>query len=330
MKNILLLCLIISFSASAARIKFGTVAPDGTPWASILQDISKRVKKESKGKLKIKTYLGGQLGGELEILNGIRRGRIEGGGLTSAALASVIPEMDILELPYIFESYEEADYVLDKYLFEMFTKLFDEKGLVLVMWAENGWRNIGHKSKLVKKPEDLKGEKIRSQESKAHLAWWNAVEASPVAIAVPEVLSSLQTGVVSGFDNTALFTLAAEWHTSIKNFTVSRHIYQPAAVVYSKRFWKKMKPAEKKILMLDGNKMAPDSRVAVRALGAELLETLKSTGIKTHVLTESEKNAFKAKIKGLHKKVIKEVGGKAQKVFDLIMKGKAEFKKKQS
>lgn len=328
MKSLITVLLFLSFTANATKIKFGTVAPDGTPWASILQDISKRVKKESKGELNIKTYLGGQLGGELEILNGIRRGRIEGGGLTSAALASVIPEMDILELAYIFESFEEADFILDNYLFDLFKKLFAEKGLVLVMWAENGWRNIGHKSKLIKKPEDLKGEKIRSQESKAHLAWWNAVEASPVAIAVPEVLSSLQTGVVAGFDNTALFTLAAEWHTSIKHFTVTQHIYQPAAVVYSKKFFDKMKPEQQKILMLDGNQMAPESRVAVRALSDELIATLKSTGIETYKLSDSEREVFKSKVKDLHKKVIAEIGGKAQEVFDLIQKGKAEFKKK--
>jgi TRAP-type transport system periplasmic protein len=329
MKHIILMTLILSFSVAAAKkIKFATVAPDGTPWAQILKDISKRVKKESKGKLKIKTYLGGQLGGELEILNGIRRGRIEGGGITSAALASVIPEMDVLELPYLFESYEEADFILDNYLFDIFFKLFDKKGLVLVMWAENGWRNIGHKSKQIKTPADLMGEKIRSQESKVHLAWWKTVEAAPVAIAVPEVLSALQTGVVSGFDNTALFTLAAEWHTSIKYFSISEHIYQPAAVVYSKKFWKKMKKVDHKILMLDGNKMAPESRVAVRALGADLIKTLNETGITTYKLSEAEKDVFKAKIKGLNERVINKIGGRAQEVFDIIMKGKAAFKKK--
>ncbi|MGK0367039.1 MAG: tripartite ATP-independent transporter DctP family solute receptor [Thermoproteota archaeon] len=333
MKKILLSIFLLSSlvclnaQAKARKIKFGTVAPAGTPWADTLTQIAKRVKKESKGKLKIKNYLSGQLGGELEILNAIRRGRIQGGGLTSAALAAVIPEMDVLELPYIFESYAEADFILDNYLLKPFTKLFEAKGLILVTWAENGWRNIGHKTKSIKQPSDIKGEKIRSQESRAHLAWWKTVEAAPVAIAVPEVLSALQTGVVHGFDNTALFTLAAEWHTAIKFFTITEHIYQPAAVVYSKKFWRKMKPAQQKILMGEGNGLAAPSRIAVRALGASLIETLKETGISVYKLTNDERSVFKKKTSGVHASVIKEIGGKAQVVYDLIKKGKIAFKK---
>lgn len=327
---IVLLCGFISFNVSAKlKVKFGTVAPAGTPWAQTLEDIKNRVDKNSKGEIKIKTYLGGQLGGELEILQKIRRGNVQGGGLTSAALASVVPEMDVLELPYIFESYEEADYILDKYLYDPFKDLFEKQGLVLVSWAENGWRNLGHKSKAMLKPADLKGEKMRSQESKVHLAFWKAVEAAPQAISVPETLPALQTGVVAGFDNTALFTLAAEWHTAIKHYTVSSHIYQPAAVVYSSRFWKKVKSeADRKVLMDQGASLAPESRAAVRALGDELISVLKDSGIKVHTLSDNQKAEFKKILLPLHIKLVKEIGGEAQKIYDLIMQGKKEFKNK--
>ena len=99
----LILCSFLLISnpllAKKLSVKFGTVAPSGTPWADTLDEIKKKVDKESKGEIKIKNYLGGQLGGELEILNGIRRGRIQGGGITSAALGSVIPELNVLEIP---------------------------------------------------------------------------------------------------------------------------------------------------------------------------------------------------------------------------------------
>ena len=171
----LVLCVLVLLNVAFAKgvtVKFGTVAPSGTPWADTLEQIKKRVDAESKGDIKINVYLGGQLGGELEILNDIRRGRIQGGGLTSAALASVITEMNVLEMPFLFESYEEADFVLDNFLLEPFRKLFLDKGLVFVSWAENGWRNIGLKGKLVKSAKDLSGVKIRSQESQTHLAFW--------------------------------------------------------------------------------------------------------------------------------------------------------------
>jgi TRAP-type C4-dicarboxylate transport system substrate-binding protein len=324
---ILLLCLNFS-SVQAVKVKFGTVAPAGTPWAQTLEDIKKRVKKASKGKLKVKTYLGGQLGGELEILQKIRRGNIQGGGLTSAALASVLPELDVLELPYLFESYEEADFVLDNYLFDIFEKLFLEKDLILVTWAENGWRNIGHKDKAILKPADLLGEKMRSQESKVHLAFWQALKASPQAISTAETLPALQTGVVKGFDNTPLFTLAAEWHTAIKHFSVTEHIYQPAAIVYSSRFWKKTSDSDKKILLDKGRDLAPESRTSVRALGGELISVLKGSGITVYELTVTQKTAFKNVLRPLHREMVKSIGGNAQMIYDLIQKAKKEFKSK--
>jgi TRAP-type C4-dicarboxylate transport system substrate-binding protein len=331
MKLSLLLTLLLSINVAYGKklkVKFGTVAPAGTPWAQTLEDIKSRVAKASKNKILIKTYLGGQLGGELEILQKIRRGNVQGGGLTSAALASVVPEMDVLELPYIFDSFEEADFILDNYLFEPFKDLFAKKGLVLVTWAENGWRNLGHKDKAIKTPADLKGEKMRSQESKVHLAFWNAMNAAPQAISVPQTLPALQTGVVKGFDNTPLFTLAAEWHTAIKHFTLTGHIYQPAGIVYSSRFWKKVKDEDKKILLDRGRDLAPESRAAVRALGDELVSVLKDSGIKVYDLSDSEKKNFKDILVPLHASIIEKIGGDAQKIFDIIMKGKKDFKNK--
>lgn len=332
MKLSLLLTLLLTVNIAQAKklkVKFGTVAPAGTPWAQTLEDIKSRVSKASKGKIKIKTYLGGQLGGELEILQKIRRGNVQGGGLTSAALASVVPEMDVLELPYIFESYEEADYILDNHLFEPFKALFEKKGLVLVSWAENGWRNLGHKDKAIKSPADLVGEKMRSQESKVHLAFWKALKAAPQAISVPQTLPALQTGVVKGFDNTPLFTLAAEWHTAIKHFSLTGHIYQPAGIVYSSRFWKKVKKESNKKILLDrGRTLAPESRAAVRALGDELVSVLKDSGIKVYKLSNSDKKKFKDILLPLHAGLVKEIGGDAQKIFDIIQKGKKEFKNK--
>lgn len=329
MKLLTALFLFVSLNVSAnISIKFGTIAPAGTPWADSLEQIKNRVAQESGNKIKIKTFLGGQLGGELEIMQKIRRGNIEGGGLTCAAMASIVPELDLLEVPFLFESSEEADFILDNYLLEPFTKLLEAKGFVLVTWAENGWRSIGHKTKLIKSPSDLKAVKIRSQESKVHLGFWKKIQASPVAIAIPEVLPALQTGVVEAFDNTPLFTLAAEWQTAIKFYSVTNHIYQPGAVIYSKKFWDKLNPNDKKTLMGPGNAQAKDFRVSVRKLGESLLDVLKESGVTTYNLSASEKEAFKKASSGLAEQAVKDIGGESSKIYALILEGKKAFKAK--
>ncbi|MEY4631661.1 MAG: hypothetical protein RIQ81_1781 [Pseudomonadota bacterium] len=313
-------------AAAKVTVKLATVAPTGTPWADVLDQIRKRVDADSKGRVQVKAYMGGQLGGELEITQGIRRGRIEGGGVTAGALASVIPELDVLEIPYLFESYEEADYVLDQHLWEPFVKIFEAKGFILNSWAENGWRNIGTKSRVVRKPEDLKGLKVRSQESKVHLAFWKRLGANPVPISMPETLPALQTGLVEGFDNTALLTLSAEWQTAIKHFSVTEHIYQPAAILYSKAFWSKLSDEDRKILTGPGNKLAPEGRAAVRAIGKELISVLQGSGIKIETLNDAEKAAFRKSVDGLAAEVVKSIGGDAGKIYATVLEGKKQFK----
>jgi len=312
-----------STQAKEVVVKMGTVAPSGTPWSDELYGMKKRVEKESNKSLKFKVYLGGQLGGEHEILQGIQRGRIQGGGLTATALAAAVPELDLLEVPYIFSSSRQADCVLDNHLKEPFTQLFAAKGLVFVTWAENGWRNIGTKNKAIRSPADLRGVKIRSQESKVHKAYWQRIGASAIPMAVPEVLPALQTGVVEGFDQTALMTLAAEWQTAIKFYSVTEHIYQPAAIVYSKSFFDSLPPEQQKILMGNGNGMAPRARGAVRRLSGQLIKALEANQVQITKLTPAEKAAFQQAAAGLGDQMAGQLGGQSAMIFQKLKAGKA-------
>lgn len=313
----------ITPQAKDITVKVGTVAPAGTPWSDELHGMKKRIEKESNKSVKLKVYLGGQLGGENEILQGIIRGRIQGGGLTATALAAAVPELDLIEIPYLFDSQKQADCVLDNHLQEPFRQLFAAKGLVFVTWAENGYRNIGTKNKAIKSPADLRGVKIRAQESKVHLAYWKKIGASAVPIAVPEVLPALQTGVVEGFDQTALMTLAAEWQTAIKFYTITEHIYQPAAIVYSKSFFDGLPEDKKKILLGNGNGMAPRARAAVRRLSGQLIKALEGNNVQITRLSAAEKAAFKAGAAGLGDQMVGQIGGQASMIYGKIKAGKA-------
>lgn len=316
----------IALGADTITVKVASVAPSGTPWMDTMVTIKKKVESDSAGQIKVKLYPGGQLGGENEIIAGVRKGRIQVAGITAGAMANIVPELNVLELPYLFDNLQEADYILDNHLYEPVKELLAKKGFILVSWAENGYRNIGSKNKLVKLPEDLKGIKIRSQESKVHLEFWKKVGASAVPIAVPEVLPALQTGVVDSFDNTPLFTLAAEWQTTIKYFTYTQHIYQPGMVVVSKTFFDSLSPEMQKVMMGDGNGIAKDSRAGVRALDSKLLSTLKKTGVETYTPSSSELQQWKGAAAGLDKVLVGKLGGESRKIYDLILKGKQAYK----
>lgn len=275
-------------------LRFATVAPDNTPWAFLLKKYKKEIRKATDGRLKMKVYLGGMKGDEQSLVRQAFKGKeLEGAGVSSGAMATLVPEMDILELPYLFDSFADADKALDGPARAIIEEILETKGFKLLMYSENGYRSFGTKDGFVKSPADLKAVKMRSQESDVHVETYRALGASPVTISVGEVLSSLKTGVVSGFDNTPLYTQAVSWYQAIQYYTVTEHIYQPALIVVNKK-WFDALPEDIQLAMLEtGKKLTRKGRKQVRELGPALLENFKSQGVQVYEPTAAEKEAFR-------------------------------------
>jgi len=211
-----------------------------------------------------------------------------------------VPILSMIELPYLFSTNTQADAVLDEILFEPTKAALESKGFVLGGWAENGWRNFatnGPASTI----EDLTKYKMRAQENPVHMDMYKMLGVQAVAKPVSEVLPALNTGIVDGFDNTALFSLAAGWIEPVSHYTLSKHIYQPAAVVYSKSFVDRMPPDLQKVVLGDPLAESARGRTAVRSLEGDLLETITSMGKQVVELTPAQREAFKSKTRPVHK-----------------------------
>src|SRR5262245_39259027 len=213
---VFLICaaLATSTSAHAAEeyvMKVATVAPKDTPWDVLLKEYKKNVEAKSGGRIKVKVYLGGTLGDENETVLKCKRGQIQAVGASTGAIASQVPELNVVEIPYLFRTFKEADDVIDNVLSPALEPIFREYGLVLGFWSENGFRHFGTKDKFVKSPADLKGKKMRSQESQVHLQMYKDLGGSPVPVPTTEALTALQNGTVDGFDQALLYMLAASW-----------------------------------------------------------------------------------------------------------------------
>lgn len=300
--------------------KLATVAPEGTPWADQLKSFKARVAKGTSDRVKISSYLGGGLGDENVTAAETKRGAIQIWGGSTGSLASVVPELALFELPFLFRTVEEADHVIDNVLNEDVKALLNKRGLQLLFWAENGYRSFGSTFGEIRKPADLKGRKMRSQENEVHLEMYRVFGASPVPISVTEVLSSLQTKVVDGFDNTPLFTFAASWYQGISHYSVVEAIYQPGIVVANKAWFDALKPEDQKVLLDDALGEAKRGRKGVRELAPLLLENFESAKIKVHRVTDAEKMEFAKLAEPLHDKWIR---GKGKSAAPMVKKAKA-------
>lgn len=305
MKKIAFLALLTGIGALALpqsitaqtkyNLNFGTVAPDGTPWADQLRDVQKRIKKDSNGAVNVRVFLGGSMGSEVEIVEDISKGqRLQGGGMSTAAVGQAvnIPLLMLPELPYLFRTNAEADAVLDEVLWKPVSKALESKGFILGCWAENGWRNFATKGP-ASTPAQLAKYKMRSQESSVHLGMYKALGVQAVAKPTSEVLPALNTGIIDGYDNTPLFSIAAGWVDPISHYTLSRHIYQPAAIVYSKKFMDSLPADLRRIVIGDPIAEGKRGRKAVRALEQELIESIQGMGKTVTDLSTEQRKAFR-------------------------------------
>ncbi len=275
-------------------IKFATVAPEGTPWTEQLVKIKNRIESESGGRIKFKLFPGSTLGGEVETIRKCLKGKeVNGWGGSTAAVAEGvnIPALQVFELPFMFESEAEVDFVMDSMFDSMSAKL-EAKGLKMAFWHVNGWHNFATKSP-IGSAQSLAGMKLRSQESPVHLAMFRALGAQPQTIPVPEVLSALQTGMVDGFSNTPLFTAATGWYEGgITDFTITHHIYQPAVILYSKELYDSMPADLQTILMGDRAGDTLEGRTNVRAITPALLEMFEENNINVTEMPADQRAAL--------------------------------------
>lgn len=300
-------------------LKFATVAPSGTPWHKLAKRFKKHVGEQSEGRIKVKTYLGGALGDEISTAEATKRGTIQGWGGSMGALASAVPELSCLELPYLFKSAKQAYTTLDKTRDEL-SGLLESRGYKLAVFSQNGFRSIGSTFP-IHSMADLKGRKMRSLQNDVHLATWKAFGAAPTPLAITELLSSLQTGVVDGFDNTPLFTFAAALYMATTHFTVTEHIFQPACVVYSMKFWESLPKELQEALTSDDEAMRKMESRGIRsiiAMRTQLLANFEAAGIVVTNLDKSEMGKFRSASEKVHAGFEKSTSAEGKKLLKSV------------
>ena len=311
----------------AYTLKIATTAPEGTPWAKGITDFKVQAESLSGKKLTVKPFLGGVLGDENETVQSCQRGQIQGVGVSTGALATVVPELSVVELPYLFKSQEEADFILDSVILNAVEKALEAKGLVLGFWSENGYRSFGTTFGFVKSPADLKGHKMRSQENPIHLAMYRSFGASPVPIPVTEVLTSLQTGVIDGYDNTVLFASAAQWTSATKYFTLTNHIYQPAAIVYNKAWFDGLPKDVQDAVKSPRTGLVTQMRGEIRALTPILVDNLSAMKVQVYTPSAAERAAFEAAGKVARDTWLKTATTTEKALYDKIVAGQTMYRK---
>jgi TRAP-type C4-dicarboxylate transport system substrate-binding protein len=273
---------------------------------------------QSGGRLDVRTYLGATEG-EVSLARQCKDGALEGVGVSTGAIATLVPQLGVFELPFLFNSLEAADDIIDNHLYDPISDILGENHFQLYIFSENGFRNFATANgNPIRTPADLGNIQMRSQESWIHEMMYTLLGGNPVSIPVTEVSAALSSTNVQGFDNTPLYAQAAGWQEFINTWSVSNHIYQPAVVVYNQDWFNEMPADIQEILLSNRAAETARGRRDIRAINPMLVANLAAFGIEVVELTANERAVMAAATVGVRDEFRTRVEG-GSTLLDLVL-----------
>ena len=255
--------------------KLAAVAPEGTSWADTGAKFKKYVEENSGGRVRVTWYLGGIMGDEPDVIRKIHLGQLQGGGFTNVGLALMVPETQILLLPFLFNNPEEIDFIYQKMQIH-FQRLFEEHGFVLAGWLEVGF-NYWFTKNPIATPADFPscrmwawpGDQVNTEINQV-LGFQN------IPVPLIEVLTALQTGMVNSFYGPLYAILALQWYTHARYFIDLPFSYTPAGIAMDKKFMDGLPPELRRIILDGWNLYLPDLVKRIRQDNVKTYQSLKT------------------------------------------------------
>ncbi|WP_111735443.1 TRAP transporter substrate-binding protein [Roseovarius amoyensis] len=274
------------------EVKIGYALSPDSHYGVAAAKFEEVVEAETDGKFEFKHFPSSGLGGEREVIEGLQIGTIEATIVSSGTLSNFVPETGVVDIPFLFRDLGHARRVLDGPVGQEILVKFDDVGLHALAWGEQGFRHITNNRNQITQPSDVEGLKIRTMENPVHLEAFETLGAAPTPMAWPEVVSSLQQGVIDGQENPLSVIVSVKLNEVQKYLTLSGHVYSPAILLVSKPFWDGLSDEDKAAF----EKGATEAVAAMRAFVDEVEEsgvaTLKERGMDVGELSPEQKAAF--------------------------------------
>ena len=238
--------LMISGLAHAQTFKIATLAPDGSSWMNEMRAAAKEIDERTEGRVEFKFYPGGVMGNDQSVLRKMRIGQLHGAAFTGGGIAEVYPDIQILGLPFLFRSEAEADY-LRKQMDATFNAGLEQAGFVNFGIAEGGFAKIMSTTP-VRSTGDLKNEKawVPDNDQVAYRVM-SELGVSPVKMPITDVLTGLQTGLISVIGSSPLGAIAFQWHTRVKYMTDEPLIYLIGVFAIDRKAFMKLSEADQAV-----------------------------------------------------------------------------------
>ena len=276
----LALCLGSAGSAAAqTTLRMGHTLPASDTHHLAAQRFAESVRSRTNGQIQIEVHPAGTLGNDSSILQNLRLGAIDLGFTGNPFFRSFAPKLNVLDLPYLFASYDHVYRVVDGPVGEQLLRELEAHQLKGLAFWEIGFRNVTNSIRPVTRPEDLKGLKIRTTPNPAHVAAFQALGASPTPLPFTEVYLALHSKAVDGQENPVNLIYASKFHEVQKHLSLTQHAYTVSIVAMNLPKFRSLAPAQQQALVEAAREAAVYQRKLNRDTEGESLAKMKQAGL---------------------------------------------------
>lgn len=278
-------------------LRYAEVHPQDYPTTKGAYEFAKQVKEKTNGRIEVEVYYGGQLGDEKSVIEQIQFGGIDFTRVSVSPLAEFAKELNVLQMPYLYRDASHMWKVLDGEIGQNLMKGLEKSNMVGLAYYDGGARNFYNSKREIKSVADMKGLKIRVQESALMMDMVKALGANPTPMAYGEVYSGMQTGVIDGAENNWPSYESASHFEVAKYFVVDEHNRVPELHLASKALMDKLSDADKKIIREAAQAGAKVEREEWLKREKASEEKVKAAGSIVSILTPEAKKQFEDAMK---------------------------------
>ncbi|WLH65744.1 TRAP transporter substrate-binding protein [Pseudomonas sp. FP2300] len=263
---------------------------------------------KSGGKIKVRLFPGGTLGGDVQTVSALQGGTLDITVLNSGILAAQAPDYAMLDFPFLFNNVEEAHAVIDGPVGQKLAAQLDSKGLVGLGYWDLGFRNLTNSKHPVTRLEDMQGLKIRVIQSPIYLETFSALGANPVPMAFPEVYTGLEQHTIDGQENPFTVIEGNKFYEVQKYLSVTGHIFNPQSLIISQKTWSRLNDDEKAMIRA----AAAEAQTFQREVTAASMDKAKATlaaAMTVNEISPAEKDRLRERVKPVVDKFAKSLDG---------------------
>ena len=264
------------------------------------------IEKGTQGRYKCQHFPNSALGGEREQIEAVQLGTQDLVNTSTGPLGNFVPEVKIVDIPFLFRNYDHARKVMDGPIGQDLQKKMAAKGLINLAWTENGFRHMTNSKRAIVKAEDASGLKMRTMENKVHMDGYKTFGILPTPMPFPELFTALQQGTVDGQENPIPVILSSKFSQVQKHLSLTGHVYSPAALILSPAVWSKLSDADKQVFSEAARKGAAAQRKKVNDDEANGIAQLKKDGMQ--VVEQVDGDSFRKAVASAYQGYAREFG----------------------